>query len=110
MFWFAGLVGMAIESQRVRRWLAASSTAASGTSTIVQPQSYRASFNPFPALVIGVTGSAMAAHYQKYVFQVGLLPLQPAKKLAIDDKNRFLRFKYTHFGAIFCWVSPLRDA
>ncbi|KAF8450367.1 hypothetical protein L210DRAFT_843634 [Boletus edulis BED1] len=73
MFWFAGLVGMGMESRRVRRWLAASATASLGlarTTSITEPPSYRASFNPFPALVIGVTGAAMSAHAQAYVFQV----------------------------------------
>ncbi|KAH6915294.1 cytoplasmic protein [Coprinopsis sp. MPI-PUGE-AT-0042] len=76
MFWFAGLVGMGIESRQVRRWLA-SSALTSGTSreespqnTIAEPPSYTGSFNPFPALVIGVTGAAMAAHFQTYLFQV----------------------------------------
>jgi hypothetical protein len=74
MFWFAGLVGMGMESKRVRRWLAASATVALGParfSNITEPASYRASFNPFPALVIGVTGAAMSAHAQTYLFQVG---------------------------------------
>ncbi len=35
-----------------------------------QPASYSSSFNPFPALVIGVTGVAMAAHHQDYVYEV----------------------------------------
>ncbi|KXN86383.1 hypothetical protein AN958_10245 [Leucoagaricus sp. SymC.cos] len=76
MFWFAGLVGMGIESKRVRKWLAASifNPAASLTNvpqdTITEPPSYSGSFNPFPALVIGVTGAAMAAHFQTYLFQV----------------------------------------
>ncbi|CAD6884460.1 unnamed protein product [Tilletia controversa] len=34
------------------------------------PPSYSGSFNPFPALCIGVTGVAMAAHHQDYVFEV----------------------------------------
>ncbi|EGO01800.1 hypothetical protein SERLA73DRAFT_132339 [Serpula lacrymans var. lacrymans S7.3] len=75
MFWFAGLVGMGIESKRVRRWLAASASSAMRSATvshetIAEPPSYRASFNPFPALVIGVTGAAMSAHAQTYLFQV----------------------------------------
>jgi len=79
MFWFAGLLGMAIESKRVRQWLAASSISASGLSprrsdqSVAEPPSYVASFNPFPALVIGVTGAAMAAHAQTYLFQVRFL-------------------------------------
>jgi len=73
MFWFAGLVGMGMESRRVRRWLAASAITAQGPNrptSVIEPPSYRASFNPFPALVIGVTGAAMSAHAQTYVFQV----------------------------------------
>ncbi len=76
MFWFAGLVGMCIEAKRVRKWLAASifNSAASSSNTprdaITEPPSYGFSFNPFPALVIGVTGAAMAAHFQTYLFQV----------------------------------------
>ncbi|GJE84477.1 hypothetical protein PsYK624_005530 [Phanerochaete sordida] len=75
MFWFAGLVGMGIESKRVRRWLAASSTAAlpwgsRSQEAVAEPPSYIASFNPFPALCIGITGAAMAAHFQEYLFQV----------------------------------------
>jgi len=76
MFWFAGLVGMGIESKRVRKWLAASifnsvaTTSNIPQDTITEPPSYGGSFNPFPALVIGVTGAAMAAHFQTYLFQV----------------------------------------
>lgn len=76
MFWFAGLVGMGIESKRIRRWLAAPSLSALPPSSahsqdpVPQPASYIASFNPFPALVIGVTGAAMSAHAQVYLFQV----------------------------------------
>lgn len=76
MFWFAGLVGMGIESKRVRRWLAASifnsvaTTSNMPQDTITEPPSYSGSFNPFPALVIGVTGAAMATHFQTYLFQV----------------------------------------
>ncbi|KAI0080640.1 hypothetical protein K474DRAFT_148504 [Panus rudis PR-1116 ss-1] len=75
MFWFAGLVGMGIESRRLRRWLASGSTAAVPKSArtqeaVAEPPSYIASFNPFPALCIGITGAAMSAHFQTYLFQV----------------------------------------
>ena len=77
MFCFAGLVGMGLESRRMRNWLAHSIFASSQYSDLPQeaieePQSYRGSFNPFPALVIGVTGAAMAAHFQTYLFQAGI--------------------------------------
>ncbi|KAI0824690.1 hypothetical protein BC628DRAFT_1322112 [Trametes gibbosa] len=75
MFWFAGLVGMGIESKRIRRWLAAGATAAvpatnRSQEAVAEPPSYIASFNPFPALCIGITGAAMSAHFQTYLFQV----------------------------------------
>ena len=75
MFAFAGLVGMGIENKRIRKWLAYSTFASTTASEMPQeaveePTSYLASFNPFPALVIGVTGAAMAAHAQTYLFQV----------------------------------------
>lgn len=66
---------MGIESRRIRTWLAASISTSLGSSrtsqeAIAEPPTYIASFNPFPALVIGVTGAAMAAHAQTYLFQV----------------------------------------
>lgn len=78
MFWFAGLVGIGLESRRLRRWLAAVSTASLRASSrnsdaVAEPASYGGSFNPFPALVIGVTGAAMSAHFQTYLFQVSAL-------------------------------------
>ncbi|KAG6832934.1 hypothetical protein H0H92_004818 [Tricholoma furcatifolium] len=81
MFCFAGLIGMGIESKRIRRWLAASTFASIRSDHVSQdaveePPSYSASFNPFPALVIGVTGAAMAAHAQTYLFQ-SILPSRP---------------------------------
>lgn len=99
MFWFAGLLGMAIESKRVRNWLASSTISALQPSklsqkAVAEPPSYIASFNPFPALVIGITGAAMAAHMQTYLFQVSiLLP----DMLAFHTRNRF---KYMNFGEI----------
>ena len=79
MFWFAGFLGLAIESHRIRSWLAAPALERSrtpGTPTD-QPPSYVASFNPFPALVIGTTGAIMSAHHQTYLFQVVLTSVTP---------------------------------
>ncbi|GAA6020851.1 hypothetical protein JCM11491_000004 [Sporobolomyces phaffii] len=72
MFWAAGSLGMLLESRTVRSWLSAPATAASpeDDSRIAHPASAAFSFNPFPALVIGVTGIAMSAHHQTYQFQV----------------------------------------
>ncbi|KAK8854705.1 hypothetical protein IAR55_003444 [Kwoniella newhampshirensis] len=68
MFWFAGLSGILLESRWVKRVLG--SVISGGRRSVQEPHSYAFSFNPLPALVIGVTGLAMAAHHQTYVFQV----------------------------------------
>jgi Protein YTP1-like, C-terminal len=71
MFWFAGMLGMALESGTFRRWLSSPArSAVKREQPITPPPSYAGSFNPFPALVIGVTGAAMSAHHQTYLFQV----------------------------------------
>ena len=90
MFWFAGIVGMLLETKRVRNMLSFSAAlnhpsantldsqrcaeAADPALALIErqtpPPSYVASFNPFPALVIGVTGIAMAAHHQDYQYEV----------------------------------------
>lgn len=63
MFWFAGLIGMGIETQTLKRWLASTVIAKAKRNNraraeeIAQPATYAASFNPFPALVIGVVSS-----------------------------------------------------
>jgi hypothetical protein len=74
MYWFVGIIGMALESGVFRSLLSAPALHADSRSpdSIAEPPSYRASFNPFPALVIGVTGAAMSAHHQTYLFQVSL--------------------------------------
>ncbi|GAA6063388.1 hypothetical protein JCM10212_001487 [Sporobolomyces blumeae] len=72
MFWAAGALGMLMESRTVRSWLATPAIEASGQTgdRVAPPASAAFSFNPFPALVIGVTGVAMSAHHQTYMFQV----------------------------------------
>ncbi|KAJ7701443.1 cytoplasmic protein [Mycena rosella] len=96
MFWFTGLIGMAVESKTIRRWLAA--IAVNPSDTVPEPVTYTASFNPFPALVIGVTGSVMAAHFQTYLFQVQIHALWGNLLLA----SSVLRC-LTYF---FLWVAP----
>ncbi|KAL4075983.1 hypothetical protein J3A83DRAFT_4357115 [Scleroderma citrinum] len=101
MFWFAGLVGMAMESRRFRNWLAASATSAldpSHSANISEPPSYRGSFNPFPALVIGVTGAAMSAHAQTYLFQVQIHQLWGWLLLGFSVLRCFTYF--------FLWLNP----
>lgn len=71
MFWFAGMLGLALESAAFRKWLSSSAKSViKSDQQVTSPPSYSGSFNPFPALVIGVTGAAMSAHKQAYVFQV----------------------------------------
>jgi len=106
MFWFAGLIGMGIESRRVRNWLAASALAAlrpttGPQETVAEPPSYISSFNPFPALVIGVTGLAMSAHFQKYLFQVQIHALWGYFLVAFSVLRCFTYF--------FVWLGPPRS-
>ncbi|KAF8915894.1 hypothetical protein CPB85DRAFT_1217140 [Mucidula mucida] len=105
MFWFAGLVGMALESKRVRKWMAGSTIAALPPSVsgeaIAEPPSYIASYNPFPALVIGVTGAAMAAHAQAYVFQVQIHMLWGNLLVAFSVLRCLTYF--------FLWLGPPRS-
>lgn len=96
MFWFAGLAGMLLESPRVRRVLGAAIHAANPRAKT--PPSYAFSFNPLPALVIAVTGLAMAAHHQDYKFQVAIHSLWGIL-LAGGSACRFL----TYF---FLWLRP----
>ncbi|KAF4619388.1 hypothetical protein D9613_005520 [Agrocybe pediades] len=107
MFWFAGLVGMGIESKRIRKWLAASVFPASSRpldvprEAVTEPPSYSGSFNPFPALVIGVTGAAMAAHAQTYLFQVEIHALWGNLLVAFSVLRCLTYF--------FLWLGPPRS-
>ncbi|KAJ3517560.1 hypothetical protein NLJ89_g425 [Agrocybe chaxingu] len=104
MFCFAGLVGMGIESKRIRNWLASSTSASVShpsdlpQEAIEEPPSYSGSFNPFPALVIGVTGAAMAAHAQTYLFQVQIHSLWGNLLVAFSVLRCFTYF--------FLWLGP----
>jgi hypothetical protein len=66
MFWFAGLIGMGMETKTLKRWLAstvvakAKSNGRAKAKEIAQPATYAGSFNPFPALVIGVVSRCVA--------------------------------------------------
>ncbi|KAG8763917.1 hypothetical protein FRC12_008358 [Ceratobasidium sp. 428] len=104
MFWFAGLVGMALESHTFRRLLANTSLITNPRARgqpATEPPSYAGSFNPFPALVIGVTGAAMSAHHQNYVFQVEVHALWGNLLTA------FAVFRcFTYF---FVWLRPARS-
>lgn len=93
MYWFAGALGVLLEtrwvrnllsvpvalnhpsareasSQRVRRGRNADAEQEPIVAAQEAPPSYSGSFNPFPALCVGVTGIAMAAHHQDYLYEV----------------------------------------
>jgi len=94
---------MGIESKRVRRWLASPAFASFKSSrlpvnAVDEPPSYSSSFNPFPALVIGVTGAAMAAHEQPYVFEVQIHKLWGNLLVVFSILRCFTYF--------FIWLSP----
>lgn len=118
MFWFAGLMGMILEWGSLKNLLAfpvslkqskvsssnrqhnqRETLSADEIVTVnVAPPSYSFSFNPFPALVIGVTGIAMAAHHQDYVYEVSIHSLW-GNLLAGFSALRFL----TYF---LLWLRP----
>ncbi|GAA5844026.1 hypothetical protein JCM3766R1_004051 [Sporobolomyces carnicolor] len=97
MFWAAGSLGMLLESRTVRAWLAAPASRASALdpARISAPASSNFSFNPFPALVIGVTGVAMSAHHQTYQFQVEIHALW-GYLLAAFSAFRFLTYFFLY--------------
>ncbi|KAF8680331.1 hypothetical protein RHS04_04105 [Rhizoctonia solani] len=104
MFWFAGLVGMALESRTIRRLLSNASIIGNPRARshpLTEPPSYSGSFNPFPAIVIGVTGAAMSAHHQNYVFQVKIHELWGNLLVAFAVMRCFTYF--------FVWLRPARS-
>lgn len=101
MFWFGGLSGLLLESKRVRNLLGSVITTSS-SKPVREPPTYAFSFNPFPALVIAITGLAMAAHHQDYVFQVKIHSLWGIL-LAGGSLFRFLTYFYL-------WVRPPTDS
>lgn len=106
MFCFAGLIGMGIESIRIRRWLSSGIFVPPDIRRMepdltVEPPSYLSSFNPFPAMVIGVTGAAMASHEQPYVFQVQIHQLWGNLLVAFSVLRCLTYF--------FLWLSPPRS-
>ncbi|GAA5828972.1 hypothetical protein JCM5353_005187 [Sporobolomyces roseus] len=96
-FWAAGALGMLLENRYVRDWLAIPAVQASNEEfdRITQPASSSFSFNPFPALVIGVTGIAMSAHHQTYQFQVEIHALW-GHLLAAFSLFRFLTYFFLY--------------
>jgi hypothetical protein len=111
MYWFGGLIGMALESKRVRRLITFSAyrpgsrallnlseMSEKGGLGLGEPATYTGSFNPIPALVIGITGAAMAAHHQTYLFAVQVHELWG---------NMLLSFSVLRcMTYIFLWLRP----
>ncbi|SCV71976.1 BQ2448_4670 [Microbotryum intermedium] len=105
MFCFAGLLGMLLESHKIRSLLSTMTVTMSSNSEdrITQPPSTRFSFNPFPAIIVGTTGIAMSAHAQTYVFQVSIHALW-GLLLALFSTFRFLTYFFLYIRPP---VSPL---
>ncbi|BEI91015.1 uncharacterized protein CcaverHIS019_0310850 [Cutaneotrichosporon cavernicola] len=101
MFAFGGLAGCLLESVRVRKLLG-SVISTNATGPVREPPTYGFSFNPFPALVIAITGLAMAMHHQDYVFQVQIHSLWGVL-LAGGSLFRFLTYCYL-------WLRPPTDS
>ena len=75
MFFFGGILGIALElgSRKTK----------SPSLKERHLAMYQGSLNPFTALCIGITGVAMAAHHQTYVFQV--CENTPSKPIPLKD-------------------------
>lgn len=86
LFFGAGALSLLVESKRMRRWLSQGSQAVQQTHTIdhrtAEPPSYSGSFNPVPALVAALTGIAMGAHHQEYVYTTKIHQLWGAMLVA----------------------------
>lgn len=102
MFAFGGLAGCLLESVRVRSLLGSVVSTNKGNGRVREPPTYAFSFNPFPALVIAITGLAMAAHHQDHVFQVQIHSLWGIL-LAGGSLFRFLTYCYL-------WLRPPTDS
>ncbi|KAG9019045.1 hypothetical protein FRB90_007001 [Tulasnella sp. 427] len=100
MYFFGGAIGIALElgwlTKTKKRW---DHRREEGEEGDVQP--FRSSYNPFAALCIGVTGVAMAAHHQTYLFQVQIHTLW-GTLLSAYTVARCL----TYF---FLWINPPRS-
>lgn len=141
MFWFGGLVGLFLETRRLRDLFnfagvlnhpsahspagmdgpragtgtgGGAGRARSGAYSLegvpaadeadelvnvqAPPPSYASSFNPFPAVIIGLTGSAMSAHHQDYEYEVQIHVLW-GNALAAFGVFRLLTY-------VFLWLRP----
>ncbi|KAG8905094.1 hypothetical protein FRB99_000695 [Tulasnella sp. 403] len=97
MYFFGGAIGIALELG----WLTSPSKHDLLPKHENNVQPYRSSYNPFAALCIGITGIAMAAHHQTYVFQVYIHMLW-GSLLALYALARCLTY--------FClWLNPPRS-
>lgn len=110
LWWFGGLISMALESQSVRRLIAIGTSSLDSAESldsardheqrVSEPatQTYAGSFNPLPTLILGITGSAMAAHTQTYLFAVHMHMLWG---------NLFLAFAVLRcLTYMFLWLKP----
>lgn len=68
MWWWCGLIGILVESRRVRRLL--ERTIMTNTKTEVPSHGY--SLNPFPALTVLMTGISMGGHHQETAYSTNI--------------------------------------
>ncbi|KAI8645907.1 hypothetical protein BD408DRAFT_449920 [Parasitella parasitica] len=68
MWWWCGLIGILVESRRVRRLL--ERTILTNTSTEAASHGY--SLNPFPALTVLMTGISMGNHHQETAYSTSI--------------------------------------
>lgn len=61
-----------LESKTCRDRISGAILTRTGKDRATRPPSYSGSFNIFPALTIGITGLAMSAHHQEYVFSASI--------------------------------------
>ncbi|KAL7415515.1 hypothetical protein BDY24DRAFT_337910 [Mrakia frigida] len=103
MFFFGGGMGLLLESTLARKLLAAPVAIMDGRGfrSIEKPPTWSGSFNPFPALVIGVTGLVMSSHHQTYLFQIQIHALW-GNLLALFGVFRILTYA-------FLWLRPPRS-
>lgn len=65
-----------LESSTIRNWISNPTRLllppSSSSQPMIEPAIHQFSFNPFPALVIGLVGYSMSTHHQMYQFQIDL--------------------------------------
>ncbi|KAH8925998.1 hypothetical protein BT69DRAFT_1331679 [Atractiella rhizophila] len=75
MMCYMGLLGLLLESKRIKNWLSLASVSRlnhRSLSEVQKPITYGYSFNPIPAVTIFLVGAAMGSHHQTYQFSTDI--------------------------------------